>query len=71
MSLFFFFFFFFSGHEQKLILSDYKLSTQPNETSINIKGCEFEDFTEEDVEKLISHPFRIIIDVFASYVNRT
>ena len=51
------------------MLSDYKLSTQYDDTTVDITEQELDDYTDEDIEKLISVPFHIIIDVHADYIS--
>ena len=58
----------FSIEEYVCVLSDYKLSTQYDDT-IDITEQELDDYTEEDIEKFISVPFHIIIDVHADYIS--
>ena len=60
----------FPKKEYELILKDYRLSKYPNDLSINITEQNLYDFSKEDIEKLISTPFHIIISVYAEYINR-
>ena len=59
-----------SEEEHTPILCDYKLSTYLNDTPLDITEQELDDYTEEDIEKLISVPFHILIDVYAEYFDR-
>ena len=60
----------FPGEEYELILTNYRLNKYHNDLSIDITEQNLHDFTEEDIEKLISTPFHIIISVYAAYINR-
>ena len=60
----------FPGEKYEAILIDYRLSKYHNDLSIDITEQNLYDFTEEDIEKLISTPFHIIISVYAEYNNR-
>ena len=60
----------FPEEEYTPILCDYKLSTFLNDTSLDITEQELDDYTEEGIEKLVSVPFHIIIDVYAEYTTR-